>query len=114
MRPPFSFVLLKENAPRPVEKKGVQGLKLDPFQGQVWAKTRRPQQETAQEAFGRIAGRGPGCAEICSFVPATGNCEVGVQNRFDLLLPSAAALPTSNQPALSEARSAEIVAGQMR
>ena len=37
-----------------------------------------------------------------------------VQDRFDLRFPSAAALPISNQPALSEADSAERDAGQIR
>ena len=60
-------------------------------------------------------GRGHSLAEIYKCVARDELllC-VGLQNRFDFLLPAAAALPTSNWPALSEAGSAEREAGAIR
>ena len=59
---------------------------------------RGSQQETAGETFGRSVGRGPGLAEFFSHAPAT-KCSraSGLQDRFDLLLPAAAALPISQR-----------------
>ena len=73
------------------------------------------QQETLGGRIGVIVGRGLGLAETFSPRPATKVIPcAGVQDRFDLRFPSAAALPISNQPALSEAESAERDAGQIR
>ena len=59
-------------------------------------------------------GAGSVLLKLAGTKPATGSCEVGVSDRFDLRFPAAAALPTSNQSALSEAGSAEREVGALR
>ena len=59
---------------------------------------RGSQQETLGGRIGVSVGRGPGLAEFFSHAPAT-KCSraSGLQDRFDLLLPAAAALPISQR-----------------
>ena len=66
------------------------------------------------ENSSRSVGRGHSLAESFSPAPATGNCGIRVQTRFDFLLPAAAALSILNWPALSEAGSAERGVGAIR
>ena len=155
MNPPFLFFAKKRNPPEglllplrgnspsgpfTVQRETAWGLKLDPFQGQVWAEMRGSQQETSAVEASVSVGRGPRPRNLhiprfrlapkahsfrCSSSPHENRCAgfcgapywaetfrreardallpcVGLQNRFDLRFPSAAA-PSISQAALSEA-----------
>ena len=81
----------------------------------VWTSTWGPNKRLWAVEASSSVGRGHSLAEIYKCVARDELllC-VGLQNRFDFLLPAAAALPTSNWPALSEAGSAEREAGAIR
>ena len=118
MNPPFSLgcAQRKRAVHGPKERRLGAKRHVVPF----LLKTRGPTRDCA-ENFSRSVGRGHGFAEICrrtardELLPC-----VGLQNRFDFLLPAAAALPTLNRlsryrpVARSEAERAERVAGQIR
>ena len=94
--PPILFRLAEKECAAPGGRKRRWGAKRHgvPYLLMI----RGSQQETAGETFGRSVGRGPGLAEFFSHAPAT-KCSraSGLQDRFDLLLPAAAALPISQR-----------------
>ena len=115
--PPEGLLLpLRGNSPSvaaaAVEKKGA--LCPNPAFGRFGQVRGVPTGDIGRLRQDTTLGAGSVLLKLAGTKPATGSCEVGVSDRFDLRFPAAAALPTSNQSALSEAGSAEREVGALR